>query len=373
MVDDTPKSVGVLASRRIDEQWDLQWRQLIQGIGIPAFGVGDMIDATDDPEFLTFALLNQYRGVIWHIGLGESFFRNELAPISGKSNWLTIYQESVGNLMFVGSGAMSSTLGRREDEFPIVFTGANSTRYPAINWCLSALDQVRPLAIFGEVPGQRLRETKCSEIVYAGPAPEFFAPFETSSSRIAALHPTDMRRYGVFRYNSGPDGKDPTELNTTRLEREEFYNVNVTSMPVTVTPRDCQTPMYRAIARRDVDEPSIFASPLAEGWTDIGLGLEPAIVDSVFLPKINPDEFIDDCASQTGRARLPVSPISLKTIAIASDVFSGRGANPPTKQEGTLIAADFLWGFNPIHFRAPGLRSTLRWIIVDHWGVNDDF
>jgi hypothetical protein len=65
--------------------------------------------------------------------------------------------------------------------------------------------------------------------------------------------------------------------------------------------------------------------------------------------------------------------VSLKTIAVASDVFSGRGSAPATKQFGTLIASDFLWGFNPIHFEAPGVRAALRWIVIDHWGVNVDF
>lgn len=372
IVDDTPKSPGVLTSQRIDEQWDLAWRQLIQGIGITSFGPGDMVDAVDEPKRLDFALVNQYRAVIWAMGPGSTFFRTQLSPLSGNANWLDTYQELVGNVLFAGAGAMASTVPSSNQQYPLIYTGPGAAEYPVQTWCLAAIDQVRPQLIFGESPGQRVREVKCSAIVYAGPAPEFYAPFETSGMRIAPLNPTEMRKYGEYRYNTGPGGKDPTELNTARLEAEEFYNANVTSRPVAVVPRDCQTPMYRAIARRDVDEPSIFASPLSLGWTSLGLGVEAALVDSIFLPNRDPVNFIDNCASRIGPLRSETSPVSLQTIGIASDVFSGRGTNPATKQEGTLLAADFLWGFNPVHFRATGVRSVLRWIILDHWGVDTD-
>ncbi|RKZ16629.1 hypothetical protein DRQ53_05780 [bacterium] len=376
IVDDTPKTIALQSSERIDRLWDVAWTQLIQGIGIPGFNSGDVIDAVEEPKRVNFVLLNQYRGVIWSIGPGDTFFRQNLAPFRGNANWLDIYQETVGNILFVGSGAMVNSIRNPGDRFPITYASgstAAATEYPSTAWCLSAVDQVRPLDIFGEVPGKRLREAKCSAIVYAAPAAEFFPAFETSAIRVAPLRPTDMRRFGEFRYNSTPAGQDPTELNTSRLGSEEFYNANVTSKPVSLTPRDCQTPMYRAIARRDVDAQEIYDSQLAAGWEDIGLGVEAAIVDSILIPAIDPDNYIDDCVSQTGRARRSTSPISLKTIAIASDVFSGRGTNPPTKQEGTLIAADFLWGFNPVHFRASGVRTVLRWVIIDHWGVNSDF
>jgi hypothetical protein len=77
--------------------------------------------------------------------------------------------------------------------------------------------------------------------------------------------------------------------------------------------------------------------------------------------------------SQTGRARRATSVVSLQPIAIASSVYSGRSGNLPTKQNGTLLASDFLWGFNPIQFRSTDMRALLRWVLLDHWGVNEDF
>ena len=168
-------------------------------------------------------------------------------------------------------------------------------------------------------------------------------------------------------------GVDPTEMNTVLFGAEEFYNVNVTTRSVTVNLRDCQVPMYRAIARRDVDEPSIYDSSLAEGWDDLGLTLRTAIVDSIEIPDEGSGVWVDNCESQLSRAKRETSPISLQTIGVVSGVFSGRGPNPPTKQFGTLTASDFLWGFNPIHFKPNGVSTALRWMIIDHWGVNTDF
>ena len=78
------------------------------------------------------------------------------------------------------------------------------------------------------------------------------------------------------------------------------------------------------------------------GWDQLGLVVRDAIVDSVFVPSINPDGWVDNCASQISRERRATSPVSLQTIGVASGVFSGRGANPPTKQFGTLTASDTL-------------------------------
>ena len=159
------------------------------------------------------------------------------------------------------------------------------------------------------------------------------------------------------------------------MEDEEFYNINVTSRQATINLRDCQVPMYRAIARRDVDEPSVYDSSLATGWEELGLVVRNAIVDSIYRPDLDPNGngWVDDCDSQTSRERRSTSPISLQTIAVASGVFSGRGSEPPSKQNGELLASDFLWGFNPLHFRQTGIRTALKWIVIDHWGVNTDF
>jgi hypothetical protein len=393
LVDDVTKS-PVPSSESLDRVWDIAWRQLIQGVGVAGFQSADVVDAIDETQRLTFSLVNDYRGVIWFIGPGPSYFKTQLAPLNRQTpqfNWLEVYQSFVGNVLFVGSGAMFATLEDHTQEYPIILnasgagtlgtvTGPNgepinagTIRYPYTGWCLEALDMVRPpnQKITGEVAGSLIRETKCSAIVYAGPASEFFLSYDANPIDVPALFPSDTREFGQFKYKTG--GLDPTELNLLNLGAEEFFNANVTQRTVAINLRDCQVPMYRAIARRDVDEPTVYNSPLAEGWADLGLGVRPAIVDSIPLPS-DPSIYVDNCASQTSRERKATSPISLRTIAVASTVFSGDGiSRPSSKQSGSLVSSDFLWGFNPLHFRTSGIRTALRWVIIDHWGVNTDF
>ena len=396
LVDDHHKD-PVDSSEAIDRNWDTIWKQLIQGVGVSGFQSADIVDAVDQTQRLTFPLVNDYRGVIWFISPGSnSFFSSGLAPLNRQTpqfNWLEVYQSFVGNLLFTGSGATQAMIEQHNQEFPLVLnasgTGtlgtvrgpngealnAGTLRYPYTGWCLEALDMVRPtpLKISGERVGQLIRDTKCSSIAYAGPAPEFFSEYDATPVDLPGLFPVNVREFGPMRYGSQPGQLDPTEMNTVFFDREEFYNVNVTSRSVTLNLRDCQVPMYRAIARRDVDEPTVYNSPLAQGWDALGLVVRDAIVDSVIVPEIDPGTWLDNCASQISRARRATSPVSLQTIAVASGVFSGRGNKPPSKQFGTLVASDFLWGFNPVMFRQNGVRTALRWIIVDHWGVNADF
>lgn len=393
LVDDHPKSAGVATAEQIDAEWDLKWKSLIELIGVQGFQSADVVDAVDQPQRLSFPLINQYRGVVWFIGPGQSYFKLQMAPqnrTTPRFNWLEVYQSFVGNVLFVGSAAIQSTLEEHSQlQYPIVFntssgagslgvapgpTGesinAGTQRYPYTGWCLESLDNIRPAKIFGEQPGQQIRAAKCGSIVYAGPTEEFLERYGAKGI-VPPLRPTDIREFGPIKYFTG--GLNPTELNTASLGTEEFYNVNVTSMPVTINPRNCQTPMYRAIARRDVDEPVIFDNPLADGWMELGLDVMPAIVDSIFNPNIDPVNWVDNCVSQTSRARRSTSVVSLKTIGVASRVFSGGDGVPGTKQDGTLTASDFLWGFNPIQFRPAGVQKALQWMIIQHWAVNDEF
>ncbi|RKZ09759.1 hypothetical protein DRQ32_07825, partial [bacterium] len=122
LVDDHPKAAGVDNSERIDALWDQAWRKLIQGIGVQGFQSADVIDAVDDNVRLSFPLVNDYRGVIWFMGPGDSYFHTRLAPanrVAPRFNWLEVYQSFVGNVLFVGSGSMVGALERYDGDYPI--------------------------------------------------------------------------------------------------------------------------------------------------------------------------------------------------------------------------------------------------------------
>ena len=61
----------------------------------------------------------------------------------------------------------------------------------------------------------------------------------------------------------------------------------------------------------------------------------------------------------------PTSTLDGGLTGIVSTVYSD------TKQ--LAGSEDFLWGFNPIQFRSEDVRALLRWVLLDHWGVNEDF
>ena len=93
LIDDLPKSPTVPSSVLLDQIWDTAWRQLIQGVGVAGFQSADVVDAVDETQRLTFSLVNDYRGVIWFIGAGESYFKTQLAPLNRQTpqfNWLEV-------------------------------------------------------------------------------------------------------------------------------------------------------------------------------------------------------------------------------------------------------------------------------------------
>ncbi len=49
----------------------------------------------------------------------------------------------------------------------------------------------------------------------------------------------------------------PDRQNLTTLGAEEFHNANAADRPVLVRPRECQTPMFPAVARMDLDDAAV--------------------------------------------------------------------------------------------------------------------
>lgn len=372
LVDDVPQTIGVESSELYDRIWDRRWRILIDRAGVTDFRTTDVLDVSTRMTEVNLLRLSDYRGVIWFVGPGNNWLSQRVAPRTTDTpryNWLQTYQAFIGNLMIVGAGAMTSTIESGHVRYPLVLDGSGGAtlggvdeagewlpnagvrRYPYTGWCVEVFDRIEPLETILD-PEVNRRSTRCWAVVYAGPTRIFHDEFGTGPTQIGALRPTDLRLYGSEKYHSGPGGLDPAELGLLSLKDEETYNATFTVAPVQVTPRECQVPMYLSIARRDVDQPLVFDPPEGADWPS--LGLQPG------------SEITEICASR----ELEISPSSLKPIAIASRAFSGYAGRPATKQEGRLRAADFLWGFNPLHFDEDDVSAALRWILIDHWGVS---
>jgi hypothetical protein len=271
----------------LDRIWDGLWDEILRG-EVAGFQNSDIIDATDEPSRLEFRTVADYRGVIWFTGpASDTFFHAQLAPKSNTFpvyNWLEIYQSRVGNLLFVGAGAMSNAVEPNPDGwiFPMIYNNSapypqlgfgvrtdvegnivnrGTDRYPYTSWCLEAVDIARPPSRFtydeSIRTGVRSRTLKCDALWSAtvdttSGASGFDASFPNAVSAFGVrdLVPTQARR----------DLNPPTY----RFPNEEIYNVNVArSRPVALNIRDCQTVMFRWHARRDEVEQIEPCTPLA--------------------------------------------------------------------------------------------------------------
>jgi hypothetical protein len=331
LVDDWPQSPDS-NDDALERRWDEEWRDLLQG-QVQGFTSADVVDPQDDAR-LNFALINQYKAVIWFTNASQqTYFNRIVGPRSRESefNWLDVYQQRVGNLMFVGPSAMQSGVVSRDYLFPIIFDvpqagnlgfGTSTTpagriinngtlQWPYRAFCLEAMDMVRPplTKVFGEPggAGQRRRTGECDGLLRAVPTARFFEDYPEAQLDVRELTPTVERRVRQPEY---------------RFDFEEFFDFNATTRPVRITTRPCQSSMFELRSRRDdglIDDPYRNCEP----W-----GLE--------------------------QSRLQGAPVAVISRAYAQ-----------TKQ--LRGSEDLVWGFHPLAFDASGVRAALRWIFESRW------
>jgi len=352
VIDDWRDDPGTEA---LDTAWDNRWLAILNQ-RVLGFQPTDMLEASTDAQRVTFETLARYRNVIWFTNSSEgSFFHRRLAPENATTprfNWLQVYQSSTGNVMMVGPGVMSNTVETDAWVFPMIFdVGANSplgfgtqlapsgvrenrglSRYPYTGWCLEAVDQVRPAvgAIFGEHDreGTVIRYAPCDRLHVASVADEFKEAFPEAALAVRDLEPRAERQ-----------GTIPTP--GYQINVEEFYNFNATKRTVQLFARNCQTPMFRWVSRRDYDE---------------------------YLEDLDPDDNAD-YPSLVGNEAAICLPLNTESAAMngaptamVSSVYSDFKRIPG--------ASDFVWGFNPHSFELDDVTAAVHWILGDNWELN---
>ncbi|HKK70293.1 MAG TPA: hypothetical protein VKA86_03685 [Candidatus Krumholzibacteria bacterium] len=376
--------------RRIDQQWDEEWRRTL--LRVQGFAsASDMIDTATDANRLTFSLLNDYRAVIWLVRTGQSsFMTTRFAPPNPRGarfNWLQVYQKFVGNVMLAGPAAAMQSVQTNTSDFtdfpmPLVLNtsdGGNNglgtivdaegrtvnvgtLRYAYTSWCLDTIDWVRPFRVYGERDGApRRRRIGCESYTYARVSPDFVSEFRPTVQEVTHLRPTEIR------LRAGDTTVDPQLLdrqNLAALGAEEFYNVNAANRPVLVSPRECQTPMFLAVARMDVDNAEVMEpEDLPERYR---VGVQERLVNLTESPP-GSGQLVDDCPAVT-LARRSTSTITHAPVAIASTQY----LRERTKQGGTLLTEDYIWGFNPLTFERAEFDAVMDWILLTRWGLNDE-
>ena len=343
--------------RAFAAKWRDIWESMLVGRVVNFEPTVDYIDTFEQSELVSFRLLNQYKAVIWFtMGVNQTtVFSGELRPsiTEPKYNWLEVYQSKVGNVLFVGPSTTTGMVENLELSFPIVYNTTDPppdglgcmpqfdggcipkgiSRWPYTGWCLESTDQVRPPAgrRFGEeLGGEPTTTLSCDYLFRAEVAPQFLANFPGANGSVEDLV-TDCSSPRIPDRNGNPQ-----DLGFYKYQWEEFYNRNVApKKQVTLSPRDCQIPMFLHRAARDEVYPP--------DCPDAGQPIK-ANADSLCFPVNN------------GK-----SPIDGAMVGVVSQVYSATKQLPGSN--------DFLWGFHPLAFRLDRVQSALLWIIEQNWDI----
>lgn len=174
------------------------------------------------------------------------------------------------------------------------------------------MDLVRAPNI-GAIGNSRLRSTGCDVTVYARVTRDDVERYGPSPVLVANLRGTRARE------NAGDPGAPEEDLilfGETSPTSDEFYNVNAAERPVSLSVRDCQVPMYEAIARMDVDDVEVMQP------VDRDEACHLPVRERLVPTRVDPDsgEIVEDCpAVEQGRE---TSTITNAPIAIASTQFT---------------------------------------------------
>lgn len=376
LIDDSDES----GRPSIENLFDSQWESNL--VGVQNFSTAsDVVDIIEVGNRLSFAQINDYQAVIWLVSSDDRSYYYRFRPETADStpfNWLDIYQKFVGNVMLIGPRVMrNATDSAFNLVTPIVlntslppaaglgvtenaqgqFVNVGTLRYPYTAWCLESIDTVTsPNAGALEVSG--LRTLACDSYTYARVSQQYVQRYRPSASRVGNLYPQPVRtRVGE---QNLPD--DIVLLfGELSMGTEEFYNENAPNRAgITLSIRDCQVPMYEAIARMDVDNVDVMEPlDLAE---DYRIDTQPRLVGTFVT---NEGEVIENCPAVRQQNR-ETSTVTGAPIVIASTQYTG------TKQNGSVPFEDYLWGFNPLSFQRTEVKAAIEWILLNQWGLNEE-
>lgn len=364
-------------SPSIEAFFDQEWERHLSGV--TGFSpVDDVFDVTASGATLDFRRLNDYRAVLWIVSSDtRTFVANRLAPRpAGRSphNWLETYQKYVGNVMLAGPRVMSGFIENINLIQPVVFdldqsppAGLGSTetidgesvnvgtrRYPYTAWCLESVDFVRAPNI-GQLGESGRRSTGCDVSAYARVTSAYVERYGPSPVQVGNLRPTSAREAAGDPSAPREDQDLFSEFGATF---DEFYDRNVAERPILLTLRDCQVPMYEAIARMDVDNVEVMQPVDRDEAYHLPVRerLVPTRVDPVT------GNVVEDCpAVREGRE---TSTVTGAPIVIASTQYVD------TKQNGLAPFEDYVWGFNPISYQPAEVAAAIEWILLNQWGLN---
>lgn len=378
------------------------WRGVLGGAG----GVAgwDSLSHTIDIEEnrITYREAVRYRSMVWvgrWASLPYSAVSELFRPLGGTAGtndvdkyvWMTPYQESVGNLLYVGSLAMVNYLAESPYEMPIVFesregdpdTGFETisttdvrrgfgyrelpdgstvqvgvTRYPFSTIGVSVVDAMSPSGAYYEyglgLRVQQRRKPACVGLKGLVIDPDFKATYVPGGE----VFPDTIWTEPTIDWNDDPVPTSPDVLQYAYLwGNDEFYNADRVGRgsPWNLQQGEewgcedlCIEPMFRSLARfewvklarREIDPSDTWPEGYYDGPGQLTLG------------------------SLCGNRALDTQGRALTNDQTVAFITNKTAADKPSQ------VGDVVFGFDPYRFDNTEMRKVIRWVLGEHFGLN---
>ncbi len=403
LVDDVPdKTSNAWPSRSgealdRDEQRDNFWEEVLSlSGGVSGFSWDlDMVDTEEFSQFGYREAVN-YRNIMWTTKLASTtFLHSEFDPssdLSTKFIWLAPYQQSVGNLMLFGSGALTNFHQKAvfqqgtdpEDGSPIYsseswawpviydtsdgrYQTPNGTmyaigfgmaedidgneyrvgpgQYPYDSIGISVLDQLEPTIIYPSSVGATTRRRNCvgTKAIFVDP------DFKMNYVDAGAFPDTIFHDLDIDWKDHSPAYQDeygiPLASSTYPFaSKDEFYNLMINTDRLSTWSEQTMPdgspvvePMFRLYARFDyITDEHIRVGD--DSYPDFDTGLV--------------------CGTKalelTKRTRMAGAALGILSHRYESTKPGGRG--------------DIVWGFDPYRFDRENIKKVIQWVMSRYYG-----
>jgi hypothetical protein len=369
-----------------DRQRDLFWEQVLSGSGgVLGFDVTLDVWDMEDSRDLSFRDVVDYRLLLWTSNLYYSFFGgnytiDNFRPAAGTlaTNWLANFQESLGNVFLVGDRCLNMFIESRNFVTPIIFdtlefnagydgfrhyyAGFGTVtlpsgetvplgrhRYPYQTYGVAMLDVLRaPYNVYGTMSytdrGSYARNPDCLGMKALIMDPDFKATYVPDAEwpdTIYADPNIDWRDNSFVSYRD--------QLQDYPTSMGEVYDSPLSERPTFWSPVDCDgapcvDPMFRIYSRLDwVTDIHISEGDMYYPWSTIF--------------DFDMDEKCGRWAydSATHRSVVDLAACGFLSHKLEDVKPGGRG--------------DVVWGFDPSFFDREHMKTVLRWVLGQHYGL----
>ncbi len=359
----------------------------------------DVLDTYDeDPTYRTIV---NYKSVLWTTrDAGGTFIWDQFKPqrTGARYIWLNAYQEAVGNLFLVGGGALSGFI---ENDPPVgsawmlpwIFSALDDRwcssggtcygtgfgteelpdgteiqtgllRYPYATMGLAILDNTAPAFVYQWPYAAQGRRSACAGLKGLRLDEDFASVYMPEGAPFPSEILTDPIIDWKDPKDSGIYAQYAEDLGSYPFARDEFYDSPLGSDRTTQwTPQQCgDVPcvdvMFRAYTRYEW----INDEEASEGNPDWPYDLIQ--VGGNQVPRFTYDVLRDRCGALGLQTRSGGSEPEIRIAGVPVGFVSHKMEQNKPNPKG-----DVVWGFDPYRFNNFFIRSAIRWVLSEHFGL----